>query len=81
MKPFGFRRVDENVSMEQELAGKSIYLALYSEDGMRTEAKCVVAVDLAENINCKEGLESIMIRAAILDSARRHKNPTAPKVQ
>ena len=75
-----FRKIERNLDIATELAGKQIYFALYAEDEM-SEAKLMVNPSLSKMINCGEPLEKMLasFRQAILDSARAHGNKTVPR--
>jgi len=75
-----FRKIERNLDTATELAGKSIYFALYAEDEM-SEPKLMVSTSLSKMINCGEPLEKMLVsfRQAILDSARAHGNKTVPR--
>jgi hypothetical protein len=78
----GFTKVDSGIPTDAELRGKRIFFALY-DSGANTEAKVIVTEDLARQIDCRDALEALLasFRAAILDAAMRHGNPTAPRKQ
>ncbi len=73
-----FRTVECGLDTYRELARKQIYFALYAE-GMFAEAKLLVNPEMSKTIDCGKPLEDMIatFRAAILDSARAHGNPTA----
>jgi len=75
-----FTKVDSGVPTDAEMRGKRIFFALY-DSGPNTEAKVMVTEDLARLIDCDDALELLIasFRAAILDSAMRHGNPTPRK--
>src|SRR5271169_4630564 len=75
-----FRKIERNLDIATELAGKQIYFALYAEDEM-SEAKLMVNPSLSKMINCGEPLEKMLasFRQAILNSARAHGNKTVPR--
>lgn len=76
-----FRKVERDLPTNQELAGKRIYFALYTDGGMMNEAKVMVDRELAETMDCGQPLDAMLagFRRAILDSARVHGNKTAPR--
>jgi hypothetical protein len=75
-----FRKVERDLPTDQQLVGKRIYFALYS-DGLMGEAKLIVDRELAEIVDCGAPLDAMLasFRRAILDSARSHGNKTAPR--
>ncbi len=77
-----FRKVDLHQSTQRELQGKLVHFAVY-ESEVGGEVKFLVSEVFARFINCGKPLEDFLAhaRAAILDSAARHGNPTAPRKQ
>ncbi len=56
--------------------------AVYA-DNPQSEVKMLVSEEMAKGMDCGAPLEDFLahIRSAILDSAIRYKNPTAPRKQ
>lgn len=75
-----FRSVETGVDTTLELEGKEIHLAVYDE-GAQTETRISVSEMLAKHIDCGAPLDLLLkgIRDAILYSARRYGNRSAPQ--
>lgn len=77
---YPFRKTVKGTDPDEALKGQTIYFALYSQ-GPLGEAKLLVRAEMARTINCGKPLDDLLFsfRSAIIESARLHGNPTAPK--